>query len=160
MIELMYAAGLRVSEVIGLHLTSVNFRQGIVRVTGKGSKERVVPVGEVSLEWLRRFVEEGRRQVLGSAKSDALFPTRRGTAMSRQNFWYSIKRYATRAGIEKNVSPHDLRHAFATHLLNHDADLRAVQLMLGHADLSTTQIYTHVARARLKDIHLQHHPRG
>lgn len=160
MLELLYAAGLRISELVGLTASAVNLRQGVVRVTGKGGKERLVPLGQEALRWLQRYLADGRPQLPGSATTSALFPSRRGREMSRQNFWYAIKRYALQAGITQAISPHTLRHAFATHLLNHGADLRAVQLMLGHADLSTTQIYTHIAQARLKDLHRQHHPRG
>ena len=159
MLELLYATGLRVSELVQLELGSLNLRQGVIRVTGKGGKERLVPVGQEALAWVGRFVAEGRT-ALGGAGTKALFPSNRGRAMARQTFWYAIKRYAAAAGIEQNLSPHGLRHAFATHLLNHGADLRAVQMMLGHADLSTTQIYTHVAQARLKSLHEAHHPRG
>ncbi len=159
MLELLYATGLRVSELVGLGLTSVNVRQGVVRVMGKGGKERLVPVGEEALKWLLRFVAEGRAALHGQ-RASVLFPSRRGRQMTRQTFWYAVKRYTVIAGIDQNISPHDLRHAFATHLLNHGADLRAVQMMLGHSDLSTTQIYTHVAQARLKSLHEAHHPRG
>ena len=159
MLELLYATGLRISELVSLGLASVNVRQGVVRVVGKAGKERLVPVGEEALQWIERFVRDGR-QVLSGAATDALFPSRRGRQMTRQTFWYAVKRYALKAGIDRSISPHTLRHAFATHLLNHGADLRAVQMMLGHADLSTTQIYTHVAQARLKELHRAHHPRG
>jgi len=159
MLELLYATGLRVSELVGLELTQVNLRQGVVRVVGKGSKERLVPMGDEAVAWLEDYLREARPQ-LQKAPVDALFLTRRGEAMSRQAFWYLIKRHALRMGIRKALSPHTLRHAFATHLLNHGADLRVVQMLLGHSDLSTTQIYTHIARERLKDIHTQHHPRG
>jgi integrase/recombinase XerD len=159
MLELLYATGLRVSELVGLGLAQVNLRQGVVRVLGKGSKERLVPLGEEAIVWLQSYLQEARPQ-LQKAPVDALFLTRRGEAMSRQAFWYLIKRYALRVGISKPLSPHTLRHAFATHLLNHGADLRVVQMLLGHSDLSTTQIYTHIARERLKDLHTQHHPRG
>ena len=160
MLELLYATGLRVSELVGLAVSALNVRQGVVRVTGKGGRERLVPVGEVALEWLGRYLLTARPALLRGRPSDALFPSNRGTPMTRQTFWYAIKRYAARAGIERDISPHTLRHAFATHLVNHGADLRAVQTMLGHADLSTTQIYTHVARDRLKRLHSAHHPRG
>lgn len=160
MLELLYATGLRVSELVNLQLHQVNFRQGVVRVIGKGNKERLVPMGEDALQWLDDFLREQRLDILGERQSDCVFPTRRGGAMSRQAFWQLIKRYATIAGIHKHLSPHTLRHAFATHLLNHGADLRVVQLLLGHSDLSTTQIYTHVAQARLKDLHGRFHPRG
>lgn len=160
MLELLYATGLRVSELVGLAVSALNPRQGVVRVTGKGGRERLVPVGEVALEWLGRYLLTARPALLKGRPSDALFPSNRGTPMTRQTFWHAIKRYAARAGIERDISPHTLRHAFATHLVNHGADLRAVQTMLGHADLSTTQIYTHVARDRLKRLHSTHHPRG
>ena len=159
MLELLYATGLRVSELVHLQLGSLNLRQGVIRVVGKGGKERLVPVGQEALAWVARFVAEGRA-ALGGEGTKALFPSNRGRAMTRQTFWHALKRYAAMAGIEQNLSPHGLRHAFATHLLNHGADLRAVQMMLGHADLSTTQIYTHVAQARLKSLHEAHHPRG
>lgn len=161
MLEMLYATGLRVSELVTLRLDQVNLRQGVVRVTGKGSKQRLVPMGETAQHFLRCYLDDGRPELLrGHGPSDALFITRRGSAMSRQAFWHLIRRYAHAAGIYKSLSPHTLRHAFATHLLDHGADLRVVQLLLGHSDLSTTQIYTHVARARLKDLHRQHHPRG
>lgn len=160
MLELLYATGLRVSELVGLKYEQLNMRQGVIRCIGKGNKERLVPVGETALDWLQRYLLESRPQLLYGQANDDLFPTRRGKAMTRQAFWYLIKRYAKAAAIKKALSPHTLRHAFATHLLNHGADLRVVQLLLGHADLSTTQIYTHIARARLKDMHGQHHPRG
>ena len=160
MLELLYASGLRISELVGLTTAAVNLRQGVVRVLGKGGKERLVPVGQEAMRWLARYQSDSRPKLSGSATTAALFPSRRGDFMSRQNFWYAVKRYALQAGIARDISPHTLRHAFATHLLNHGADLRAVQMMLGHADLSTTQIYTHIAQARLKDLHQQHHPRG
>ena len=160
MLEVLYATGLRVSELVGLTVSALNMRQGVVRVTGKGGKERLVPVGEVALDWVRRYLGTARPALLRDRPSDALFPSNRGTAMTRQTFWHAIKRYARHAGIAREISPHTLRHAFATHLINHGADLRAVQTMLGHADLSTTQIYTHVARDRLKRLHSTHHPRG
>jgi integrase/recombinase XerD len=160
MLEILYASGLRVSELISLQVGQVNLRQGVVRVLGKGSKERLVPLGEEAVEWLTRYQQSARVELLGQKISDALFPTKRGAAMSRQAFWYLIKRYAVIAGINKTISPHVLRHAFATHLLNHGADLRVVQMLLGHSDISTTQIYTHVARERLKNLHAVHHPRG
>ena len=159
MLELLYATGLRVSELVGLTLLSLNVRQGIVRVLGKGGKERLVPVGQEALAWVARFLAEGRSALHGGGVS-VLFPSRRGRPMTRQTFWHAVKRHALAAGIEQPLSPHGLRHAFATHLLNHGADLRAVQMMLGHSDLSTTQIYTHVAQARLKSLHQTHHPRG
>jgi integrase/recombinase XerD len=160
MLECLYATGLRVSELVSLKQEQVNTRQGLIRCIGKGNKERLVPVGEVALDWLQDYLIEGRPGVLNGQVTDDLFPTRRGKAMTRQAFWYLIKRYAKQAHIDKPLSPHTLRHAFATHLLNHGADLRVVQLLLGHSDLSTTQIYTHVARERLKQLHGEHHPRG
>jgi integrase/recombinase XerD len=160
MLELLYACGLRVSELIGLPLAAVSLDMGVVRVLGKGAKERLVPMGEIALDWLERYLAEGRPALLAGRPCDALFVTGRGEAMSRQAFWYLIKRYARQAGIVVPLSPHTLRHAFATHLLNHGADLRVVQMLLGHADISTTQIYTHVARERLKQLHSRHHPRG
>ena len=159
MLELLYATGLRISELVSLGLASINLRQGVVRVVGKGGKERLVPVGQEALAWVARFVRDGRPALFGD-RTAALFPSRRGRPMTRQTFWHAIKRYALQAGIDRSISPHTLRHAFATHLLNHGADLRAVQMMLGHADLSTTQIYTHIAQARLKNLHETHHPRG
>ncbi len=160
MLELLYACGLRVSELISLQVSMVNLRQGVVRVTGKGNKERLVPLGEIALEWLARYLRQGRTVLLKQADSEVLFPSSRGTQMTRQTFWYRIKHYAQEAGIDKPLSPHTLRHAFATHLLNHGADLRVVQLLLGHSDLSTTQIYTHIAQQRLQSLHQKHHPRG
>jgi len=160
MLELMYATGLRVSELVRLLRVAVNLRQGALRVTGKGDKERVVPLGEAAIEWLQRYLTRSRPVLLGNRTSIYLFVTQRGEPMTRQMFWHLIRRYARRAGIEQCVSPHTLRHAFATHLLNHGADLRVVQLLLGHSNISTTQIYTHVARARLKELHARHHPRG
>jgi integrase/recombinase XerD len=160
MLETLYATGLRVSELVGLRISMLNMRQGVVRVIGKGGKERLVPVGAEALSWLARYLANGRAQLLTGRQSDVLFPSRRGAAMTRQTFWHAVKRHAATAGITRELSPHTLRHAFATHLLNHGADLRAVQLMLGHADLSTTQIYTQVAQQRLKSLHAQHHPRG
>ena len=160
MLEVLYATGLRVSELVGLAVSALNLRQGVARVTGKGGKERLVPAGEVALDWVGRYLAVARPALLRGRPSDALFPSNRGVALTRQAFWHGIKRYAERAGIRADISPHTLRHAFATHLLNHGADLRAVQMMLGHADLSTTQIYTHVARDRLKRLHSAHHPRG
>ena len=160
MLEVLYATGLRVSELVGLETPSVSMRQGLVRVTGKGGRERLVPLGEIALDWLDRFVRGPRSEILDGRISEAVFPTRRGAAMSRQAFWMLIKRYAARAGIVRPVTPHTLRHAFATHLLNHGADLRVIQLLLGHRDISTTQIYTHVARERLRSLHAEHHPRG
>ena len=160
MLELIYASGLRVSELVGLELSQVNIRQGVVRVMGKGSKERLVPIGEVALDWLMRYMRQGRALLLKDINSEVLFPSKRGSMMTRQTFWYRVKYYAKLAGIDKPISPHTLRHAFATHLLNHGADLRVVQLLLGHSDLSTTQIYTHIAQQRLQSLHQQHHPRG
>ena len=160
MLELLYATGLRVSELVSLTVSAVNSRRGTVQVVGKGAKERLVPVGEVALGWLARYLAECRPHILNGRASEALFPSNRGQAMTRQTFWHAVKRHAATAGINREISPHTLRHAFATHLVNHGADLRAVQLMLGHADLSTTQIYTHVARDRLKRLHAEHHPRG
>ena len=159
MLELLYASGLRVSELIALQLVSVNLRQGVVRVVGKGNKERLVPVGETALDWLQRYLREARQELLPAGGS-VLFPSRRGRTMTRQTFWHAIKRYALAAGIQKDISPHTLRHAFATHLVDNGADLRAVQMMLGHSDLSTTQIYTHVAQQRLQSLLREHHPRG
>ncbi len=160
MLEVLYATGLRVSELVNLTTDQLSLRQGLVRVVGKGGKERLVPLGEEALGWLERYLREGRARLTGAVPSNTLFPTRRGQPMTRQAFWQLIKRYALKAGIDKSLSPHTLRHAFATHLLNHGADLRAVQLLLGHASLSTTQIYTYVAQERLKALHAEHHPRG
>lgn len=160
MMELLYACGLRVSEMVALTLSQVNTRQGVVRITGKGGKERLVPMGEDALDWLDRYLHEARPELLRGRLSDALFPGSRGGHLTRQAFWYRIRHYARRADISKPLSPHTLRHAFATHLLNHGADLRVVQMLLGHSDLSTTQIYTHVARERLQQLHAEHHPRG
>jgi integrase/recombinase XerD len=160
MLEVLYATGLRVSELVALRPEQLSLTQGLVRVTGKGGKERLVPLGEEALSWLQRFLRGPRRDILNGRLCPDLFPTRRGSGMTRQAFWYLIKRHALRAGIGKPLSPHTLRHAFATHLLNHGADLRVVQMLLGHSDLSTTQIYTHVARERLKNLHQTHHPRG
>lgn len=160
MVELLYASGLRVSELVTLEAAQVSQDMGVVRVMGKGSKERIVPIGEEALAWLSRYLAEARPALLSGRASDALFVTSRGGAMTRQAFWHLIKRYSARAALGKSVSPHTLRHAFATHLLNHGADLRVVQLLLGHSDISTTQIYTHVARERLKQLHAKHHPRG
>lgn len=160
MLELLYACGLRVSELVGLTIGQVNLRQGVVRVFGKGGKERLVPLGEEAAHWLSRYLREARSELLKGNSSEVLFPSQRGSMMTRQTFWYRIKHWAQVADISKNLSPHTLRHAFATHLLNHGADLRVVQLLLGHSDLSTTQIYTHVAQTRLKALHAKHHPRG
>lgn len=160
MLEVLYACGLRVSELLALRLDGLNLNTGFVRVHGKGSKARLVPLGEWAVDWLQRYLTHARPQLLAQGQSDALFLTQQGGFMSRQNFWYAIKNYALKAGIDAPLSPHTLRHAFATHLLNHGADLRAVQMLLGHSDLSTTQIYTHVARQRLQELHLAHHPRG
>jgi integrase/recombinase XerD len=160
MLELLYATGLRVSELINLQLSQINFNQGVLRIVGKGDNERLIPLGDESQRWLRDFIDGPRMEILLERQTDYLFPTRRGDRMTRQAFWHIIKRYALKSGVEKKLSPHSLRHAFATHLLNRGADLRVVQLLLGHSDLSTTQIYTHVARERLKDLHGQHHPRG
>jgi integrase/recombinase XerD len=160
MLELLYACGLRVSELTGLQLVQLSFNQGVVRVFGKGGKERLVPVGEEALSWLQQYIAGPRRELLKGIPTGVVFPSRRGTQMTRQTFWYRIKIYAQRAGIKKHLSPHTLRHAFATHLLNHGADLRVVQMLLGHSDLSTTQIYTHVAQQRMQELHQQHHPRG
>ena len=160
MLELLYASGLRVSELVSVKVTEVSLSEGVVRVTGKGSKTRLVPMGEVAVDWLTRYLKEARPAILEKRLSDSMFVTQRGAAMTRQAFWYLIKRYALLAGIHKPMSPHVLRHAFATHLLNHGADLRVVQMLLGHSDISTTQIYTHVARERLKQLHTAHHPRG
>ncbi len=160
MLELLYATGLRVSELVGLTIENISLRQGVVRVVGKGNKERLVPMGEEALYWLQRYLQSARTALLGGVSCDVLFPSSRAQQMTRQTFWHRIKLYAERAGIRVNLSPHTLRHAFATHLLNHGADLRVVQMLLGHADLTTTQIYTHVARERLNALHQQHHPRG
>jgi len=160
MLELLYASGLRVSELVGLKLSELSMAQGVVRIFGKGGKERLVPMGEECLDWLQSYKDEARAGLLSGKISDAVFVTRRGDAMTRQAFWYLIKRYALQAEIKTSLSPHTLRHAFATHLLNHGADLRVLQMLLGHSDLSTTQIYTHVARERLKSLHAEHHPRG
>jgi integrase/recombinase XerD len=160
MLELLYACGLRVSELVSLQLARVSLAQGVVRVAGKGGKERLVPMGEEALHWLQRYLAGPRADLLAGRASDVLFPSRRGGQMTRQTFWHRIKLHARVAGIDAELSPHVLRHAFATHLLNHGADLRVVQMLLGHSDLSTTQIYTHVARQRLQTLHETHHPRG
>ena len=160
MVEVLYATGLRVSELVGLTLDQVNLRQGVIRVMGKGNKERLVPLGEEAMDWLNRYIREVRSDFFKSRPGGSLFPSNRGVAMTRQTFWYAIKRYAIQAGINKPLSPHVLRHAFATHLLNHGADLRVVQMLLGHSDISTTQIYTHIADQRLKNLYHAHHPRA
>ena len=160
MLETLYASGLRVSELVGLKSVQVSLDMNVIRVLGKGSKERLTPLGEEAADWIVRYQREARPQLLGARKSDALFVTARGGPMTRQAFWSLVKRYARAGGIHREISPHTLRHAFATHLINHGADLRVVQLLLGHADISTTQIYTHVARERLKALHRKHHPRG
>ncbi len=160
MLELLYATGLRVSELINLKMEQMNLNQGVIRVVGKGDRERLIPLGDEAQDWLRDFIEGARIEILLERQTDYLFPTRRGDRMTRQAFWHIIKRYAKKAGVSKKLSPHTVRHAFATHLLNNGADLRVVQLLLGHSDVSTTQIYTHVARERMKDLHSRHHPRG
>ena len=160
MLETLYATGLRATELVTLTLSAVSLVQGVVRVVGKGDKERLVPLGEEALTWIERFLRHGRAELLGGKASDCLFPTERAAPMTRQAFWQMIKRYAAVAGMRGDLSPHTLRHSFATHLLNHGADLRVIQLLLGHSDLSTTQIYTHVARHRLTELHREHHPRG
>jgi integrase/recombinase XerD len=160
MLEILYACGLRVTELTSLKIVQVSLNQGVVRVFGKGSKERLVPMGEEALMWLKRYLAGPRSELLKDKLSDVLFPSRRGTQMTRQTFWYRIKIYAERAQIKKDLSPHTLRHAFATHLLNHGADLRVVQMLLGHSDLTTTQIYTHVAKQRMQELHAKHHSRG
>ena len=160
MLEILYATGLRVSELVGLNLGQLDLVRGLVRVVGKGGKERLVPLGEDAVEWLEQFISGARLMLLGEQVCSEVFPTRRGSGMTRQAFWYRIRKHAKSAGIDRQLSPHTLRHAFATHLINHGADLRVVQMLLGHSNLSTTQIYTHVARERLKIIHAKHHPRG
>ena len=160
MLELLYACGLRVSELVGIQLTEVILSDGVIRVTGKGSKTRLVPIGEEAVDWIKKYLAESRQNILNKQTSKFLFVTNRGGEMTRQAFWYLIKKYALMANIDKPMSPHILRHAFATHLINHGADLRVVQMLLGHSDISTTQIYTHVARERLKKLHQEHHPRG
>nr|WP_202598183.1 MULTISPECIES: site-specific tyrosine recombinase XerD [Vibrio] len=161
MLELLYATGLRVTELISLTMENISLRQGVVRVVGKGGKERLVPMGENAIEWIETFIAQGRLHLLGENTSDVVFPSKRAQQMTRQTFWHRIKYYAVIAGIDvEKLSPHVLRHAFATHLLNYGADLRVVQMLLGHSDLSTTQIYTHVATERLKQIHSEHHPRA
>ncbi|MFD2179904.1 site-specific tyrosine recombinase XerD [Veronia pacifica] len=161
MMELLYATGLRVTELVSLTTENVSLRQGVVRVVGKGGKERLVPMGEAAIDWLEAYLEKSRSSLVGEQTTDVFFPSRRGRQMTRQTFWHRLKFYATVAGIDHDqLSPHVLRHAFATHLLNHGADLRVVQMLLGHSDLSTTQIYTHVATERLKQLHQEHHPRA
>ena len=160
MLEVLYATGLRVSELVSLQISQLNVTQGVIRVLGKGNRERLIPLGEEAVRWLTGFMSGGRTEILLERSTEYLFPTRRGDRMTRQAFWHIIKRYARKAGINRDLSPHTLRHAFATHLLNHGADLRVVQMLLGHSDLSTTQIYTHVARERMKELHEHHHPRG
>lgn len=160
MLELLYACGLRISELTSLQMSQVSLNQGVLRVFGKGNKERLVPMGEEALFLLQQFLRESRPELLRGVPADVVFPSRRGRQMTRQTFWYRIKIHARTAGITRSLSPHTLRHAFATHLLNHGADLRVVQMLLGHSDLTTTQIYTHVARQRLQELHARHHPRG
>ncbi len=160
MLEVLYATGLRVSELVNLRYGQINLNQGVIRIVGKGNRERLIPLGDEAVRWLTEFVRGARDEILLDRQTDYLFPTRRGDRMTRQAFWHIIKRYASKARIAKGLSPHTLRHAFATHLLNHGADLRVVQILLGHSDLSTTQIYTHVASERLKELHSRHHPRG
>ena len=160
MLEMLYATGLRVSELVNLKHSQVNTNQGVIRIVGKGNRERLIPLGDEAVRWLAEFVQGPRAEILLERQTDYLVPTRRGDRMTRQAFWHIIKRYARKAGVQKELSPHTLRHAFATHLLNRGADLRVVQMLLGHSDLSTTQIYTHVARERMKELHAQHHPRG
>jgi integrase/recombinase XerD len=160
MLEVLYATGLRVSELVSLKHNQVNFNQGVMRIVGKGNRERLIPLGDEAVGWLQQFMQGPRTEILLERQTDYLFPTRRGDRMTRQAFWHIIKRYSKKGGVAKELSPHTLRHAFATHLLNHGADLRVVQMLLGHSDLSTTQIYTHVARERLKELHAEHHPRG
>ena len=161
MLELLYACGLRISELINLDVLNLNIRQGVAKVLGKGGKERLVPIGDQALDWISNYLTYGREQLItDNKKSPYLFLSNRGTGMTRQAFWYRIKLYANKSGVDRSLSPHTLRHAFATHLLNHGADLRTVQLLLGHTSLSTTQIYTEVARHRMKELHREHHPRG
>ena len=160
MLELLYACGLRVSELVELDMTQLNLSAGVVKVFGKGSKERLVPVGEIAQDWLQKYIKQARPQLLKVASTGVLFPSNRGQHMTRQTFWHRIKQHGLTAGIHKPLSPHVIRHAFATHLLNHGADLRVIQMLLGHSDLSTTQIYTHVATQRLQNLHSLHHPRG
>ena len=160
MLEVLYATGLRVSELINLKQSEINLNQGVLRIVGKGDRERLIPLGDEAQNWIREFIAGPRTEILLERQTDYLFPTRRGDRMTRQAFWHIIKRYSKLAEIDNKMSPHTLRHAFATHLLNNGADLRVVQMLLGHSDLSTTQIYTHVARARMKELHSEHHPRG
>jgi integrase/recombinase XerD len=160
MLEVLYATGVRVSELINLTLGQINLNQGVLRIVGKGGRERLIPLGDEAQDWIREFIDGPRGEILLERQTEYLFPTRRGDRMTRQAFWHIIKRYAKKAGISKKLSPHTVRHAFATHLLNNGADLRVVQLLLGHSDVSTTQIYTHVARERMKELHERHHPRG
>ena len=160
MLEVLYATGVRVSELINLKMSQINLNQGVLRIVGKGDRERLIPLGDEAQDWVKEFVEGPRIEILLERQTDYLFPTRRGDRMTRQAFWHIIKRYAKKAGVKKKLSPHTVRHAFATHLLNNGADLRVVQLLLGHSDVSTTQIYTHVARERMKELHSRHHPRG
>ena len=160
MLEILYASGLRVSELVMLNVDNLNIRQGVLCIIGKGQKERLVPLGENAIYWVQRYLQQARDDLLNHQESRVLFPGRHGRAMTRQTFWYRIKHYNKKAGIRTDVSPHDLRHAFATHLLNHGADLRVIQLLLGHSSLSTTQIYTHIAKHRLSELHRKHHPRG
>ncbi|MGE8564677.1 MAG: site-specific tyrosine recombinase XerD, partial [Acinetobacter bohemicus] len=159
MLEVLYACGLRVTELLNLRLELINLKQGYLRIVGKGNKERLVPLGQMACEWIEKYLTEARSQLYKFA-TDYVFLTQHGGIMSRQNFWYAIKRYALQAGVQAELSPHTLRHAFATHLLNHGADLRVVQMLLGHSDLSTTQIYTHVAQIRMQQLHATHHPRA
>lgn len=160
MLETLYATGLRVSELVGLTMLEISLDVGVVRIVGKGNKERLVPLGEQAIDWLQRYLTQGRAELLRQRQCDDMFVTARAAGMTRQAFWHIIKKYALQAGIKQGLSPHTLRHAFATHLINHGADLRSVQMLLGHADLSTTQIYTHIARERLQSLHAAHHPRG
>jgi integrase/recombinase XerD len=160
MLETLYATGLRVSELVGLTLLEISLQVGVVRIVGKGNKERLVPLGEQAVEWIERYQQGARLDILKQQQSDAVFVTARGAGMTRHAFWHIVKKHALTAGIQPDLSPHTLRHAFATHLINHGADLRSVQMLLGHADLSTTQIYTHIARERLQSMHAEHHPRG
>jgi len=160
MLEVMYGSGLRVSELVSLSTQQFNWQQGVLQIVGKGNKERLVPVGEHTLEWMQRYLHESRAMLVGHKSCEALFPSQRGNFMTRQTFWHRVKKYALASGIRMNLTPHTLRHAFATHLVNHGADLRVVQLLLGHSSLSTTQIYTHVAQQRLQDLHARHHPRA